>query len=232
MTKIGIIGAMTVEVAMLKKAMSSASVKSRAGLRFYEGELCGLPVIVVRCGVGKVNAAICAQLLISEYRVTHIINTGIAGAILPELRPLDVVLSTDAVEHDVDVTGFGYPATVIPGMKSVFKADARLLAAAESAGKRLGVKTRRARIATGDSFIDSAEKKQRIRELCGPACVEMEGAAIAHAAKLNGVPFVIIRSISDMADDSGAADSLFNEKAAAGTSARLVMGALEALGTR
>jgi adenosylhomocysteine nucleosidase len=229
MSKIGIIGAMEIEVLTLKNAMDSCAVSTHAGLEFYEGSMHGCKVIVVRCGIGKVNAAVCAQVLASVFAVTHIINTGIAGAISPELRPLDIVLSTDALYHDFDVTGFGYPPTIIPGMDSVFAADDALLAIAEKAEKTLELTSRvyRGRIATGDVFVASKAKKTDIQKLCSPLCVEMEGAAIAHVARSNSIPFVIIRSISDMADDSGNKDYTFNEKQAAETSARLVIGMLD-----
>jgi adenosylhomocysteine nucleosidase len=184
--------------------------------------------VLVKSGIGKVNAALCAQALIREFGVTHIINTGIAGAISPELKPLDIVLSTDAVYHDVDASGFGYPVTVIPGMESVFVADTALIDEAEKACKNAALPTKfvRGRVSTGDAFIASAEKKAHIREICNPLCVEMEGAAIAHACTLNATPFVIIRCISDMADDSGNADYEFNEKTAADMCARITLGIL------
>jgi adenosylhomocysteine nucleosidase len=242
-TKIGIIGAMDIEVALLKKEIKAAQKIAIAGLEFYSGAIAEHQVVLVKSGIGKVNAALCAQLLIREFGATHVINTGIAGAISPELRPLDIVLSTDAVYYDVDVSGFGYPVTVIPGMESVFRADTALIDAAEKACKNVspeeshsGVtplrhksKFVRGRIATGDAFIASAEKKARIREICAPVCVEMEGAAIAHACTLNATPFIIIRCISDMADDSGTTDSEFNEKTAADMCARITIGMISVI---
>jgi adenosylhomocysteine nucleosidase len=229
MIKIGIIGAMEIEVLKLKNAMESLVISKYAGLEFYEGSLQGCEVIVVRCGIGKVNAAICTQLLASVFNVTHIINTGIAGAIFQKLRPCDIVLSTDALYHDFDATGFSYPPTVIPGMNSVFEADKALLVVAEQAGQSLKLDSKmcRGRIATGDIFVASKTKKSDIQKLCNPMCVEMEGAAIAHTCYVNDIPFVIIRCISDMADDSGNTDYTFNEKSAAETSPLLVTRMLE-----
>jgi adenosylhomocysteine nucleosidase len=226
--KTGIIGAMDIEVALLKDEITAAQKTIIAGLEFYSGTIADHQIVLVKSGIGKVNAALCAQLLIREFGVTHVINTGIAGAISPELRPLDIVLSTDAVYHDMDASGFGYPVTVIPGMESVFRADAALVDAAEIACKNAALPTKvvRGRIATGDAFIASAEKKAHIREICNPVCVEMEGAAIAHACTLNTTPFVIIRCISDMADDTGNADYEFNEKTAADMCARITIGML------
>jgi adenosylhomocysteine nucleosidase len=219
---------MDVEVRTLKDAMASVRVEKRAGIEFCDGILAGRAAVVARCGIGKVNAALCAQILADVFGVSRVVNTGIAGAISPKLRPGDIVLSTDAVYHDFDVTGFGYPPTTIPDCESVFRADEGLIALAERAATKLGAAVYRGRIATGDVFVASRETKRRIAELCDPLCVEMEGAAVAHVCRANGVPFVIIRCISDMADDSGGAEYSFNEKSAAETSARLVIGMLEA----
>jgi adenosylhomocysteine nucleosidase len=229
MAKIGIIGAMDVEVSCLKNAMTTISTKTHAGLEFLEGALCGCDVVLVKCGIGKVNAALCAQALIDVFETVYVINTGIAGAISDKLRPCDIVLSTDAVYHDFDVTGFGYPPLSIPGMNSVFKADSLMLKAALEAAESLGFSRamHSGRIATGDVFVASRQKKLDIRALCDPLCVEMEGAAIAHVCVTNKTPFLIIRCISDMADDSGHEAYEFNEKTAAETSARLVMKMLQ-----
>ena len=229
MAKTGIIGAMDVEIRYLKDAMTKTSVKTRAGLEFLEGCLRGQDVVLARCGIGKVNAALCAQALIDAFDIARVINTGIAGAISDKLRPCDIVFSTDAVYHDFDVTGFGYAPMEIPGMDSVFKADARLLEIAAQAGASLNLTSvlHMGRIATGDVFVASLKKKREIQALCDPLCVEMEGAAIAHVCRANNTPFVIIRCISDMADDSGHAAYTFNEQAAAENSARLVTRMLE-----
>jgi adenosylhomocysteine nucleosidase len=229
MAKIGIIGAMDVEVRFLKDAMTKISVKTRAGVEFFEGELRGQDVVLARCGIGKVNAALCAQALIDAFDIARVINTGIAGAISDKMRSCDIVFSSDAVYHDFDVTGFGYAPMAIPGMDSVFQADARMLETAARAGAGLSLSSalHTGRIATGDVFVASRQKKRDIQALCDPLCVEMEGAAIAHVCRANKTPFVIIRCISDMADDSGHKTYAFNEQAAAETSARLVTKMLE-----
>ncbi len=231
--KVGIIGAMSCEVESLVKKLKpiqkgSSLVQTEAGgLIFTEGLLEGLPVVVVKSGIGKVNAALCAQRLILQFGVTHIINTGIAGAMASGLGVLDVVVSKDAVYHDMDATGFGYKKTQIPQMKtSAFKADKKMIDAAtiafaelkEAAGHQLVV----GRIASGDQFISDRSQKDEIRRSCKPACVEMEGTAIAHAAYLNKIPFAIIRCMSDMADDTGEKTYSFNETKAAALSAKLV----------
>ena len=239
MKKIGIIGAMDAEVAYLKQIAASASVTQvkAGGLTFMEGTIGGTSVVIVKSGIGKVNAALCAQRLIMQFGVTHIINTGIAGAAAKGLCVLDFVVSTEAVYHDFDVTGFGYAPTVIPQMAcSVFAADGALLQAVQTAFAEQRNKAPFSdhallpgRIASGDQFISSKEVKQHIIDICAPACVEMEGAAIAHACYINGTPFVILRCMSDMADDSGEATYEFNENTAAEMSAKLVVSAIEKL---
>lgn len=236
MAKIGIIGAMEIEVEILKQKLLSRSAHTFNGMEFVCGTLNEKETVIVRSGIGKVNAAVCAQLMADKFNVTHIINTGIAGAMARGLGVLDMVVSTDALYHDFDVTGFGYKPTVIPQMRdSVFAADRALLSAAEQAFAQLsggimqGHKLLAGRVASGDQFISSREAKSRIRTLCNPACVEMEGAAIAHTAYLNNIPFVIVRCISDMADDGEEASYKFNDKTAAEMSAALVQKIVEIL---
>jgi len=231
--KVGIIGAMDVEVKTLKSVLlplpDESSVRSclAGGLEFFEGLLDGTPAVVVKSGIGKVNAALCAQRLILQFGVTHVINTGIAGAMASGLKVLDFVASTDALYHDMDATGFGYKPCVIPQMKcSDFPADAKMLDAATIAFASLEQAKDHeliaGRIATGDQFISDREIKNGIRQSCNPACVEMEGTAIAHACYLNDIPFVIIRCMSDMADDMKQNSYTFNESVAAELSAALV----------
>lgn len=206
---LGIIGAMEGEVAQLKAAMSGAEVCSVAGMEFYEGTMEGKKVVVVQSGIGKVNAAVCAQILIDRYKVSGIVNTGIAGSLRAEINIGDMVLSTDAVQHDVDATIFGDPAGQIPNMETFsFQADESLRklakACCEAVNPGLGVFE--GRVLSGDQFVSSREKKEWLEETFGGFCTEMEGAAIAHTAYLNQVPFLIIRAISDKADDSAQMD--------------------------
>lgn len=234
MGKTGIIGAMEVELTKLKSELSDVKETVSGGLTFVEGVLNSRQVVLVRSGIGKVNAALCAQRLIKEFNVSSIINTGIAGAMAPGLGVLDVVVSTDALYHDFDVTGFGYKLTEIPQMKcSDFIADKTLIEAAKAAFNEVpeaaGHKMIEGRIASGDQFISDRNVKEKIRGACNPACVEMEGAAIAHASYLNEVPFVIIRCMSDMADDSGEKTYDFNEETAANLSAAIVKGMVKKL---
>lgn len=231
MNKIGIIGAMETEITLLKEKMrKSGEVKqTEAGsLDFFEGEINGKSVVLVKSGIGKVNAALCAQRLSLQFGATHIINTGIAGAMGADLRIFDMAVSSDAVYHDMEAVAFGYKPTEIPQMKtSVFEADKNLIEIAKNAFEKTNQNPERkivsGRIATGDQFIADKKSKERIKEICSPICCEMEGAAIAHACFLNKTPFVILRCISDMADDTVESTYSFNEDEAAKESAAIVL---------
>ncbi|MHB8128050.1 MAG: 5'-methylthioadenosine/adenosylhomocysteine nucleosidase [Mobilitalea sp.] len=205
MNKIGIIGAMEEEVAILKGQMQDVTIKTIASMEFCEGTLSGKEVVVVRCGIGKVNAAVCTQILADLYHIDAVINTGIAGSLRDEIDIADIVLSTDTQQHDVDVTGFGYGLGVIPRMECyIFQADLQLITLAKEVCAEVipavGVHT--GRIVSGDQFISDSGKKAWLVENFDGYCTEMEGAAIAHTAYLNQIPFLIIRAISDKADDS------------------------------
>jgi adenosylhomocysteine nucleosidase len=217
MKKIGIIGAMDEEVHIIKSQMQEVSMKSVASMDFWEGIFQGKKVVVVRCGIGKVNGAVCTQILADVFQVNIIINTGVAGALRKEIDIADIVLSTDTLQHDMDATGFGYELGVIPRMdRSVFKADEQLIALAKEVCAEVipevGVHT--GRIVSGDQFISDSDKKAWLVNNFSGFCTEMEGAAIAQAAYLNHIPFLIIRAISDKADHSAEmAYSLFEELA-------------------
>lgn len=206
---LGIIGAMDEEVSKLKEVMEHIEIKSKASMDFYKGVMSGKDVVVVRSGIGKVNAGICTQILVDEYGVDTVINTGIAGSLNTEINIGDIVLSTDALQHDVDATGFGYEPGIIPRMKtSVFEADRKLRTLAKACCERVNpdIKVFEGRVVSGDQFISDKAKKNYIEESFKGYCTEMEGAAIAQAAYLNNVPFLIIRAISDKADDSATVD--------------------------
>ena len=203
--KIGIIGAMEVEVARLVQEMANEREVSRAGMRFCEGRIGGTEVVVVRCGIGKVNAGICVQILCDLFEVTHVINTGIAGSLDEEINIGDVVVSIDAMYHDMDVTGLGYQPGQVPQIDTLtFAADPKMRAAAvkacREAAPEIGVFE--GRVVSGDQFICDRGTKDSIAKNFGGLCTEMEGAAIAQAAYLNKIPFVIVRAISDKADES------------------------------
>ncbi len=208
MIKLGIIGAMAVEVATLRENMTDLTVTTRAGMEFATGTLEQLPVVVALCGVGKVNAALCMQILCDCFGVTHIVNTGVAGALHTGLDIGDIVVSQDAMYHDMDVCGLGYPLGKVPGLDVIaFPADDALLAYAFQASEQTHPgHTWIGRVASGDQFICSRAKKDQIIQFTHALCTEMEGAAIAQAAYLNGIPFAILRAISDRADDSAEMD--------------------------
>ena len=205
MKKIGIIGAMDEEVNKIKEQMEDVNINSIASMNFYEGILIGSPLVVVRSGIGKVNAAICTQILVDRYGVDLVINTGVAGSLRSEIDIADIVLSTDALQHDMDATGFGYEMGVIPRMEqSIFQADENLIEMAKNVCKEdlplLGVHV--GRIVSGDQFVSDSDKKEWLVKTFDGYCTEMEGAAIAQAAYLNNIPFLIIRAVSDKADNS------------------------------
>ena len=206
--KLGIIGAMDVEVATLKAKMEQVVTATHAGSAYFEGRLEGCPAVVVQCGVGKVNAALCAQVLVSVYGVTHIVNTGIAGSLCADLDIGDLVVSKDAIYHDFDLRFWGRPIGQVPGMDVVaFPADQEMIDAAFAAAEAENPGHNKVgRVASGDQFICSKEQKEKIIADTAALCAEMEGAAIAHTAYRNGVPFVILRAISDKADDSAEMD--------------------------
>lgn len=222
---IGIIGAMSGEVQGIKELMQNVTVTRKSGMEFFCGEVYEKKVTVVQCGMGKVNAGICAALLINLFGADILINTGIAGSLNNSINIGDVVLSTDAVQHDFDVTGFGpYSYGEIPGLGTFsFEADAGLVDIAEKACLRVNsdIRVFRGRVVSGDQFISDGAKKQWIIEHFGGYCTEMEGAAIAQAAYLSKIPFLIVRVISDKADDSTAVDYPEFEKKAIEHSVRL-----------
>lgn len=222
---IGIIGAMEEEVVLLKEAMEIEQMESFASMDFCKGTLGGKEVVVVKSGIGKVNAGVCAQILVDKYGTDVLINTGIAGSLDAGIDIGDMVISTDAVEHDMDASIFGDPVGQIPRMDTFsFPADSRLVELAKAVNEEVNpdIHTFMGRIVSGDQFVSSAEVKDRLVSLFDAMCTEMEGAAIAHVAYLNKVSCVIIRAISDKADNSATMDYPTFEKQAIAHSVRLV----------
>ena len=229
MKKIGIIGAMEVEVETLKRDMTCERTVTRAGMTFMEGTLEGFPAVVVKSGIGKVNAAACTQILADEFGVDAIINTGIAGSLKAQIDIGDVVLSTDVLHHDMDARGFGYPVGQIPQMDVFsFSADEGMRNLAKEVCQKVNpdIKVFEGRVVSGDQFVSAKEVKERISANFDGYCTEMEGAAIAQVSYLNQIPFLIIRAISDKADDSATMDYDTFEKKAVEHSVRLVKGFL------
>jgi len=225
MTKLGIIGAMQVEVEILLGAMENQKSAEKAGCTFHEGTLNGLNAVVVQCGVGKVNAAMCAQILCDLYNVTHLVNTGIAGSLCADLDIGDLVVSTDAMYHDMDAVHFGYPFGKVPGMDvTAFPAEETMIRYAVNAAEAVHPgHARLGRVASGDQFVAVKELKEKIIANTQALCTEMEGAAIAQTAYRNGLPFVILRAISDKADDSAEMDYPTFERIAAHRCAEVTM---------
>lgn len=223
--KLGIIGAMEQEVETLLEQMENKSAHVKAGSTFYEGKLAGLDAVVVQCGIGKVNAALCVQILCDCFGVTHVVNTGIAGSLCADLDIGDLVISRDAMYHDFDCVHFGYPMGKVPGMDVVaFPADEKLAQLAYAAAEAVNPgHTKRGRVASGDKFVAEQSVKDAIIDITGALCTEMEGAAIAQTAYRNGVPFVIIRAISDKADNSAEMDYPTFERIAAHRCAAVTM---------
>ena len=206
---LGIIGAMDEEVLEIKNALTDVSVETVTGMDFYRGKVNGKEVVVVRSGIGKVNAAVCSQILVDRFGVEAIVNTGIAGSLRAEINIGDIVLSTDSVQHDMDATGFGYPAGQIPRMDTfAFPADEKLLNLAKECCARVNpdIQAFTGRVVSGDQFISDKGKKQWLTETFDGSCTEMEGAAIAQVCYLNHIGCLIIRAISDKADDSANMD--------------------------
>lgn len=229
MKTIGIIGAMEVEVAILKEKMEDVRIIKKASMDFYEGILAGKKVVVVRSGIGKVNAGICAQILADVFSVDAIINTGIAGSLNKNINIGDIVLSTDVVQHDMDATGFGYRTGQIPQMPVFFfNADDNLRRLAAEVCKEVNpdIQVFKGRIASGDQFVCDQDVKNRIVSEFSAYATEMEGAAIGQAAYLNEIPFLVVRAISDKADGSAQMDYSEFEKAAVDHSVRLTLNML------
>lgn len=225
MKKIGIIGAMELEVEELKSKMAVSNVVKKANMDFYEGTLNGADVVIVRSGIGKVNAALCVQILADVFQVTHVINTGVAGSLNASLDIGDILISKDAIHHDVDVRIFGYPLGEVPQLGTrEFHADETMVSLAKASCEKVnpGLHAVVGRVVSGDQFISSKEVKEHLIAEFQGDCAEMEGASIAHGSFLNHIPFVIIRAISDKADDSAEMDYPTFEKAAAIHSSRLV----------
>jgi adenosylhomocysteine nucleosidase len=229
---IGILGAMDAEVALLVRHMEVERTHEALGTTFYTGRLMGCPVSVAVMGIGKLNAALCTAFMIRELSVEAVVNVGIAGAMASNLRVMDVVVSTEVAFHDMEarLAEFVYP------FRFNFTADPDLVSLALTACEEIlpqkGLRFTSGLVATGDQFIASAAQRERIQALLSPLCVEMEGAAVGQVAAIHDVPFVVIRTMSDSADDE-AEDTYANFKEkAADQSAAIVMRIAQALAAK
>lgn len=205
---LGIVSAMQEELDLVLKDMTINEETKKANMTFYKGILDNKDIIAVVCGIGKVNAAVCSQILISEFNVTSIINVGVAGGIGKDIYPGDVVVGTNLVQHDIDTTVFGDPHGQIPRLDTFdFKCDEALVKASLEACEEIKeINTFSGRIISGDQFISSVEKIQWFEKEFNAMACEMEGASIAQVCYLNNIPFVVIRSISDNANNGAHMD--------------------------
>lgn len=197
---IGIIGAMDEEVALVLENMTEKQEQTIANTLFVQGKLKGRDVVLLKSGIGKVNAAMATTIMHERYSPTYVINTGSAGGFLEESEVGDIVISSQVVHHDVDVTAFDYAYGQVPGMPPMFVADEQLIAKATDALKSLAIRSSIGVIATGDSFMDDPARVNFVREKF-PTMIaaEMEAAAVAQVCEQYGVPFVVIRALSDIA---------------------------------
>lgn len=207
MIDIGIIGAMEIEVRELASALKDVREESWSGIKFYIGELFGKQVAVAKCGVGKVFAAICAQTMILKYSPKLLINSGVGGAVAEGLSTGDVVIANRLCQHDMDTSAVGDPVGLVSGINRIwFESDARAVEILLSSAKEQGLSAYVAPVATGDKFIASSELREKIQHDFGASACEMEGCAVAQTAFVNGVPFAVIRAISDSANGEASMD--------------------------
>ena len=204
---IGIIGAMEDEVKGLVAKLENPSSEEISGIKFYTGTIYGKPVVIARCGVGKVFAAICTTAMILRYSPAVVVNTGVAGGLDLSLRCADTVIATSLVQHDMDTSPLGDPVGLISGINKIyFDADKRSVEILASSADALGIRHSEGLIATGDKFVAGGEERDRILSLFPALACEMEGGAVAHAAYVHGVPFAVVRAISDGADSESVLD--------------------------
>ena len=228
--KIGIIGAMGVEIEALAAAMENVQSETFGRITLLSGSLCGQQVVLAKCGVGKVFAAMCAQTMILHCGVDAIINTGVAGTLSDQLSIGDIAVAADVVQHDMDTSPLGDPVGLISGLDIVhMPADPALADAITEAIAEAGGKCLRGTIASGDQFIADAAKKTFIRDTFGAIACEMEGAAVGQAACANGIPFAVIRAISDGGNEESPMDYPTFVKMAAARSAAVVKAVLTRL---
>ena len=204
---IGILGAMDVELEALLSDLEEKKEEKISGFIFYTGKIESREVVIAKCGIGKVAAGICAQTMILRFAPSLLLHTGVAGTLTTALSVTDVAIGTEALQHDMDTSPLGDPVGLISGINKIyFEADKRAAELFLSIAKENGIHALCGRIASGDQFIASAEEKKRIIDSFGAIACEMEGGAVAHAAYLNGTPFIILRAISDSADGSSHMD--------------------------
>lgn len=222
---IGIIGALELEIEALKELMDGARVETVSSVDFYRGSINGREVVVAAAGVGKVNAAVCAQTMILKYSPDLVINIGVAGGLSPELKIGDIAIADAVVEHDMDTTATGEPLGYIYGIEAVeMPCDKKTADMLESAVSSVGdIYVQRGIIASGDQFISTQEQRNKIIYNFGAIAAEMEGASIGHVCTMNKVPFAVLRAISDGANDSSPVDFETFAKMAAANSVKIIL---------
>lgn len=230
---IGIIGALDVEVEALQNLAEEKKEEVVSGTSYITGKLHGKDCVIAQCGIGKVNAAVCAQTMILHYQADVIINCGIAGALHHGLQIEDVVVAHDVVQYDMDTTEFGdEPGLLNIGKESMVEipCDKELSQLLLQACASLGIKKAlMGKIATGDRFVSKPEDRTRIHNLFKADACEMEGGAIAQVCRLNGTPVAILRSISDSMDENGTEDYFTFQMHAAQSAARIISAFFETL---
>ncbi|MCI7493185.1 MAG: 5'-methylthioadenosine/adenosylhomocysteine nucleosidase [Lachnobacterium sp.] len=212
--RIGVIGAMQMEVDNLKAVMEDVTTETYSGVEFVSGKYASKDVVVAKCGIGKVFAAICAEAMILKFDVDKIINIGVAGSLTKDLGVLDVAVANNVVQHDMDTSPLGDPVGLLSGINMVtLDADKDMNALLCDCLSDKGIKFKKGTIATGDQFVATKEQKDRITGMFDAIAAEMEGGSIGHVCYINNIPFAILRSISD--SEGGAIDyQTFAEKAA------------------
>ncbi len=207
MIDIGIIGAMEVEVNDLTSRLENKKCETISGIDFYTGKLLGKDVAIAKCGIGKVFAAMAAEVMILKYAPKLLVNTGVGGALAQGLRCGDIVVAEKLCQHDMDTSPIGDPVGLISGINKIwFETDVRAREILLSAGEALGLSVKLGSIATGDRFVATNDVKKYIVDTFGASACEMEGGAIAQVAFVNETPFVVVRAISDSADDEASMD--------------------------
>lgn len=220
---IGIIGAMTVEIDKIAEEISNKNIITISGVKFISGIIGKVDVVVAVCGVGKVYAAVCAQTMIIEYNPEVIINIGVAGGIAESLKIGNIAIASNVVQHDMDTSPLGDPVGMISGIDKIYiPCDKKLCEKVLETVKKVGIKAVIGTIASGDQFISDKLKKKYLQKTFSAIACEMEGAAIGHVCYINDVPFVVIRAISDIADESSKTDFMEFVNIAAENSAKVI----------
>jgi adenosylhomocysteine nucleosidase len=230
--KIAILGAMDEEVKLIKESLNHLQEVAYSHLVFFTGELHGHEIVLVKCGIGKVASAVATTMIIDKFDPDFVVNTGSAGGFDKELNIGDIVISDAVTHHDVDLTVFGYVLGQCAGMPENYVCNEQLIEAAVKSAKQIeGVKVKKGLVCSGDSFVGSDELALATQQkFPSMIAVEMEGAAIAQTAYLMGIPFLVIRSLSDIAGKTSTVSFQAYLKKAAKNSAKLVMGMVKALG--